>query len=220
MVLSNKLWQLLLAVACASSAGCASVQPVAYSQVASSPNLKPNPQDESGRVPYRYSTEVYWPDYSKLIIDPVVAYRGADNQFGDMSEEDRADLVNYAQAEFARKLQSRFALTDIAGPSTLRLRLTLTGAATTTPVLGTVTRFDIAGGIYNVVQTVRGREGSFTGSVFYTVELYDAPSNRLLDAYVSKQYPSPMNIAASFGSLGAAKTGIDKGADALVAQLK
>jgi hypothetical protein len=32
---------------------------------------------------------------------------------------------------------------------------------------------------------------------------------------VTKQYPGAMNILATFGSLTAARTGIDKGADAL-----
>jgi hypothetical protein len=37
---------------------------------------------------------------------------------------------------------------------------------------------------------------------------------------VTRQYPNPSNIGASFGSLGASKTGIEKGADALVAHFK
>lgn len=217
---SHKMRHLLITLSGAGLAACASVQPVAYSGLASSAELKPNPQNQSGRVPYRYSTQVDWRNYRRLIIDPVTVYRGADNQFGGMSEDNKAKLASYMQAEFAKTLQPRFALADVAGPDTLRLKLTLTGAATTTPVLGTVTRFDLTGGIYNVVQTVRGKEGSFTGSVFYTVELYDASSGRLLNAYVTKQYPSPMNIGASFGSLHAARTGIDKGAEALVAQLQ
>ena len=48
---------------------------------------------------------------------------------------------------------------------------------------------------------------------------YDAPTNRLLNAYVEKQYPSAMNVKATVGSLSASKTGIQKGADALVAKL-
>jgi hypothetical protein len=58
------------------------------------------------------------------------------------------------------------------------------------------------------------------GSVSYSVEIYDAASNLLLKAFVTKQYPNAMNIVATFGSLHAAKTGIEKGADALVASLK
>ena len=69
------------------------------------------------------------------------------------------------------------------------------------------------------VQSVRGGQGAFSGSVSYAVEVYDSGNGRLLKAYVSKQYPNLMNLVAAFGSLGAAKTGIDKGADALVEQL-
>lgn len=49
---------------------------------------------------------------------------------------------------------------------------------------------------------------------------YDASTDHLLAAYVSKQYPTPMNIGATLGTLDAAKAGVDKGADALVAQMK
>ncbi|MFP3890125.1 DUF3313 domain-containing protein [uncultured Ralstonia sp.] len=220
MTKSTHAWRLLIAVVCAALAGCASVKPVAYSGVASTPYLKPNPQDDSGRVPYSYATQTDWRKYRRVMIDPVAIYRGADNQFGDMSEPDRAALASYMQTTFAQRLQPRFELAGDPNPSTLRLKLTLTGADTTTPVLGPLSRFDIAGGIYNGVQTFRGKEGTFTGFVIYSVEVYDASTNRLLSAYVTKQYPSPWNIGASFGALSAAKTGIEKGADALVAQLK
>jgi len=87
-------------------------------------------------------------------------------------------------------------------------------------VASTLTHFDLAGNLYNGVQAVRGREGLLAGSVSYAVEIYDAPTNRLLSAFVTKQYPGAMNIGASLGAFAAAKTGIEKGADALVADLK
>jgi hypothetical protein len=58
-----------------------------------------------------------------------------------------------------------------------------------------------------------------TGSVNYAVEIYDAQSNRLLSAYVTKQYPNAMNIGSSFTTMDASKVGIRKGADALVEQV-
>lgn len=210
----------VLAVACAALVGCSSAQPpVAYTGVTSATYLKPNAQKDAARVPYRYTTDVDWRRYHKLMIDPVAVYSGADNQFGDLPAEDQRKLANYMESTFAQKLGKRFELTNAPAQDTLRLKLTLTGAETSTAVLSTVSHFDIAGGLYNGVQAVRGGKGSFTGSVTYVVELYDASSNRLLQAYVSKQYPNAMNIGATFGSLGAAKTGIEKGADALVAQL-
>ncbi len=218
MMLMNK--RLLCVALCAALAACGSPEPVAYSGIASSSQMAANSQDDSRHIPYRYSTPVDWRTYSKVIVDPVAIYRGSDNQFGDMSQGDKAALANYMYIQFAEKLRSRFALATDPAPDTLRVKLTLTGAATNTPVLATLSRFDLAGGLYNGVQAVRGGEGTLTGSVIYAAEIYDASTNRLLSAFVTKQYPNPLNIGASMGSLAAAKVGIEKGGDALVASLK
>ena len=199
-------------------AGCASTKPLPYSDLSSSPQLRPNLEDSSSRTPYRFSQQTNWRNYSNAILDPVVIYKGADHQFEEISERDKAVLANYMQAQFAEKLSARFNIVSNPTPNTLRVHVTLTGAKTTTRVLSTFTRFDLAGGPYNLVQTIRGKEGTFTGSVSYAVEIFDASGNALLDAYVTKQYPSPMNIGASLGTLDASMTGIRKGADELVAQ--
>lgn len=215
------IWtSLALAGLCLVVQGCVSTDPIAYSGLSSAAELAPNPRDATGRVPYSYSTAVDWKQYSSVIVDPVVIYRGADGQFGKMPASDRAAIASYMQDRFTERLKSRFMLTGKPGPNTLRVRLTLTGAKANTPVLGTLSRFDIAGGVYNTVQTARDREGSLTGSVLYAVEIFDAGTNRLLKAFVAKQYPSPINIKASMQPLAAAQAGVDKGADALVAQLK
>ncbi|MGL4966613.1 MAG: DUF3313 domain-containing protein [Inquilinus sp.] len=225
MTVSHKApWRLVpvmsLAAASIALAGCGTADPVAYSGIASSAKLAPNSQDDARHVPFRYATPVDWRSYSRVIIDPIVIYRGPDAQFGDMSEEDKAELAHAMVVAFVETLKTRFTLAGDPTPGTLRLRLTLTGASTSTPVLSTLSRIDMAGGLYHGVQAIRGGEGLFTGSVLYAAEIYDAPTNRLLDAFISKQYPGPMNIVATFGSLAAAETGLEKGADALVAQLK
>ncbi len=206
-------------VLCAGISGCASVAPVPYSEMASSAYMAPDKSDASGRVPYRYSTPVDWRAYNKVILDPVVVYRGRDHQFGDMSGKDKATLAAYMQGCFAARLRSRFTLVQERGPNTLRVRLTLTGAVTNTPVLGTLSRFDMAGAVYNGVQAARDGEGMMTGSVIYGVEIFDATTSRLLSAYVTKQYPSAYDIKATTGALAAATAGLDKGAEALMAQL-
>lgn len=220
MSLSIAASRLAVAALSAAPAGCGSAAPVAYSGLASPAQLAPNPQDDSGRVPYRYATPVDRRRYSRVIVDPVAIYRGPDHQFGDMSEEDKAALASTMQAVFTERLRTRFTQASDAAPNTLRIRLTLTGAATSTPVLHTFTRCDIGGGVINGVQAVSGGEGLFTGSVTYAVEIHDAASNRLLGAFVTGQYPNAYNIGAGFGSLTAARTGIEKGADALLAQLR
>lgn len=199
--------------------GCASTRPPAYSDIASSSELRPNSEDKSGRVPYSYSRQVDWRTYTDAVVTPVMIYRGADNQFQRISEQDKELLARYMQEQFSKRLAKRFHLTSAVAANTLRIELTLTGAKASTPVVSTFTRFDLTGTPVNAVQTARGKEGMFTGSVSYAVEIYDASTNKLLRAYVEKQYPSPMNIKATVGGLSAAKVGVRKGADRLVAQL-
>jgi hypothetical protein len=200
--------------------GCAGVQPVAYSDLAASSQLKRNSDDDARKVPYRYAAPVVWSQYSQVVVEPVVVYRGADNQFGKLSDADKVALADYMNKTFVEKLGKRFEIASHAAPGTLRVKLILTGAETTTPVIGQAMHFDIAGNVYNSVQAIRGGPAAFGGSVSFAVEVYDGASDRLLKAYVSKQYPNAMNLPAAFGSLNAAKTGLDKGADALADQLR
>jgi hypothetical protein len=209
-----------ITVLCGIVAACASApKPVAYPDLASASYLVRNTQGDVRHVPYRYSTDVSWRAYRGLIIDPVVIYQGPDQQFGAMSDADKTTLADYMSKEFSDTLHKRFAIVSSPSPGTLRLKLTLTGATKTTPVVGTFTRLDIGGNIYNGVQSVVGGRGAFTGEAIYAVEIYDAQTNRLLEAYVSEQYPRPYNVKATFGALTAAHVGIKKGADALLAQL-
>lgn len=200
-------------------AACAGVQPVAYSGLSSTSQMTKNRASDSNKVPYQYTAPVVWSRYTKVTVDPVAVYQGSDNQFGDMKAEDKAALAEYMQKTFSEALSKRFDVTTQTVPDSLRVKLTLTGAETTTPFVGQFTHFDIGGNVYNGVQAIFGGKAAFSGSVSYAVEVYDGTNGRLLKAYVSKQYPNAMNMAAAFGSLGAAKTGLDKGADALVAQL-
>ncbi len=205
--------------ACLALAGCASPRPVPYTGIVSSSKLRLNSEDRSGRTPYSYSTPVDWLRYRNIIIEPVAIYSGPDNQFGKIPDKGRKQLADYMQEQFTEKLGTVFNLVQKPEHDTLRLQLTLTGASATKAVIGTFSRFDLVGGPYNAVQSVRGREGTMTGSVIYAVEIFDASDGRLLRAFVTKQYPSPMNIKASFGPLRASMTGIRKGAEELAGQL-
>jgi hypothetical protein len=206
------------AAAALTLAACAGVQPVPYTGIASSSQLRQN-RDGDSKVPYQYAAPVAWSRYTQVLVDPVVVYQGNDNQFGDMKGADRDELASYMGKTFAEKLATRFQIAKQPGPDTLRVKLTLTGAEKTTLLVGQFMHFDLAGNLYNGVQSIRGGQGAFSGSVSYAVEIYDSKSGQLLKTFISKQYPNAMNLPAAFGSLSAAKTGLDKGADALVAQL-
>ncbi|MGB8602713.1 MAG: DUF3313 domain-containing protein [Rhizomicrobium sp.] len=211
---------LCLGLLCLALTGCGTADPTRYKNLDTSAQLVPNPKDDGGRVPYRYAAAVNWHAYDKIIIDPVTIYSGDDQQFGDMDPKDKAELAHYMQRQFNKALSQQRQLMQSPSDGTLRVKLTLTGAETNTPVVTTLTHFDIAGGLYNGVQAIRGHEGAMGGAVMYSVEIYDAQTSRLLNAYISKRYPRAMDIGSTIGSLAGAKTGIEKGAEALAEELR
>jgi len=205
---------------CVALAACSTLQPVPYAGVASSSKLRVNQRDTTGRMPYEYKADINWAKYSAAIVDPVVIYNGADNQFEKISEEDKENLARYMQVEFTDQLSRRFRTSVAPGNETLRIKLTLTGAKTNTNVLNTVLHFDLLGGPYNAVQAVRGKEGMMSGSVSFAVEIYDSSTDALLGAYVAKQYPNAWNLPAGMGSMAAAEVGVQKGAEQLLSYLR
>ncbi|WP_122220820.1 DUF3313 domain-containing protein [Pseudomonas syringae group genomosp. 3] len=196
--------------------GCASHEPSPYSGVESSLEMRPNKQDSSDRTPFKYSTSVNWNQYDKIMLEPVVIYSGADAQFSDLERKDKTALANDMTVKFSEALGKHFRFADTPARGTLRIRLTLTGAEMTVAGLSTFSRFDIGMGSYNLVQAARDREGTFTGSVSYAVEIYDASTSQLLTSYVTRQYPKVYDISSTFGRLSAAQAGISRGAEELV----
>ncbi|MFO3706279.1 DUF3313 domain-containing protein [Xanthomonas codiaei] len=205
-----------LALAGLALVGCASTGPVPYRQLPSSSYLRPHDGSRGNRMPYAYHSEVDWSRYRTVIVEPVAIYRGPDAQFENVSEQDKRMLADDMQQQFGDAIARRWRPTSLADHDTLRICMTLTGAKPSKRVLGTLMKVDLGGGSYNAVQAARGKQGAFSGSVSYAVEIFDAQTDRLLDAYVEKQYPSAMNIKASLGAYDAAKAGIRKGAEQLV----
>jgi hypothetical protein len=203
-------------------AGCATAtHPVAYKNLASAQELAPNTQDTSGHVPYIYTAKACdWSRYHDAFIDPVVIYQGNDQQFGKLSEADKAKLANYMQSQLSQTLQSHFVMVSKPNAQTLRIHVTLTGAETNVPVVGTVRQLMPWGAVISTVQSAADKQGRGMGSISYAVEIYDGSSNRLLRAYVSKQYPAAEDIPASVGALSASEIAIRKGVKALPEELE
>jgi hypothetical protein len=198
---------------------CAGAVPVAYTGIDSAALLQKDTRgDDHVRFVYA-APDVGLAKYTRMIVEPVAIYNGPDQQFGSLSAADRRLIATYMRDQFADAAAKRFKLTDAANPDTLRLKVTLTGVETNTPVISTVTKLAPGAVLVNLIQAGRGKQGTFAGSVSFEVQTYDSTSNRLLEAYVSKQYPFAENIGASVGALAATQAGVRNGAAALVPEL-
>lgn len=209
----------LIALATLAATGCSSTQPIRYSGLDSSARLSQTAEERKSRMPYRYTDRSDRTRYDRAYLEPVEIYEGPDAQFEKVTPQDRQVLADYMHVEFEQQLSKAFVLSDGPAPGALRIRLTLTGAKPSKKFLAAASRFDMGGGPYNLVQSIRGKEGAMSGSVMYAVEVYDSTSGKLLDAYVSKQYPNAMNVKANIGALSASKAGIRRGAEDMTAML-
>jgi hypothetical protein len=210
-----------LIAACALATGCVVTPLNRYQALDSTARMQPNAANDKNHQPYVYAApDTDWSRYTAATIDLVVIYRGNDQQFGQVSQAERQTLAAYMQQRFAKALQTKYVLATTSMPNELRVHATLTGAKTDVPVLSTVAKVVPVGAVIHTVESAADKPDAFSGSVSYAIEIYDASSGRLLRAYESRQYPAAENVVAGFGALGAAKTGIDKGATALLAQLK
>jgi hypothetical protein len=212
----------LLPVLCmVGMAGCVATSPVQYRNLDSTAQLAPNSQRQNKHIPLHYSApDAQLTKYTKVMLDTVTVYDGQDQQFGKLGAADRQQLASYMQMQFSRTLGQKYVLTSVAGPDTLRIHLTLTGASASVPVLSTVKQILPVGAVLGTLKSAADRPSRSLGSVTYAVEIYDSQSNQLLKAFVAKQYPAAENISASLGSLSAAETGIEKGAKTFLAELE
>jgi hypothetical protein len=211
---------LLSALCVVGMAGCVATTPVQYRNLDSSAQLAPNSQNQSKHIPFYYSApDAQLTRYTRVMLDTVTVYGGEDQQFGKLSMVERQQLADYMQMQFSQALGQKYVLTSTTGPDTLRIHLTLTGASASVPVLSTVKQIVPVGAVLGTLKSAADKPSRTLGSVTYAVEIYDSQSNRLLRAFVAKQYPAAENIPASLGALSAAETGIKKGAGALLMQL-
>ena len=128
--------------------------------------------------------------YRTVIVDATSVYNGPDAQFDGI---DPADREKYAVA-ITDELRSELAK---AQADTLRLHVTLLGATKTKGGIATATRVTPMGFGLSALKSALGKPGSFTGSVLYAVELYDARTNELLIAAVRRRTPDPIDVPAT-----------------------
>lgn len=204
----------VLATSCAT-------KPALYQDLSSSSQLRTNGAQAEGRIAFNTDLD---PDrlkaYRSVVLEPVRIYRGEDSQFGTLSEQSKIELARYADRHFRRELARRYLLVAAAEKGALRMRVTVTGAENSVPVLATATKLTPVGLAMSGLRSVWDKQGNFSGTVIYAVELFDAANGKLVYAFVTRQYPNALNIPATILPLDAAKAGIERGASTAATALK
>jgi hypothetical protein len=80
------------------------------------------------------------------------------------------------------------------------------GAQKTKGGIATATRVTPLGFATSAVKSAMGKKGTFTGSVLFAVELFDARTNELLLAAVRRRTPDPLDVPATLSTTDTVKS--------------
>lgn len=178
-------------------------------------------QDKAGSESWTYAQprEVF-SKYRTLIVDNTAVYNGPDAQFDGIDAADRAKFASIVTDQLRSELAKSFPNPASVQADTLRLKVTLLGAEKTKGGVATATRVTPMGFGLSALKSAMGKGGSFTGSVLFAVELYDARTNELLLAAVRRRHPDPLDVPATLGTEETVKAVAREFADSARKRLK
>ena len=170
------------------------------------PSASKMSQDKPGTESWTYAQPVQvFTKYRTVIVDNTTVYRGPDAQFDGIDPADREKYAGIITQELRSEIAKTFPTPARPQADTLRLKVTILGATKTKGGLATATRVTPLGFATSALKSAVGRKGSFTGSVLYSVELYDARTNELLLAAVRRRTPDPLDVPATLSTTDTVK---------------
>lgn len=143
--------------------------------------------------------------YRTVMVGETAVYQGPDAQFEGIEPADRAKFAGIITQELRSEIAKSFPAPARAQADTLRVQVTILGAEKTKGGLATATRVTPLGLATSALKSVRGKTGTFTGSVLVAAEVYDARTNELLIAAVRRRTPDPLDVPATFSTTDTVK---------------
>lgn len=190
-------YRFALAAIAASVATAAGAQTKDHAPVAL-PSASVMTQDKAGTENWTYAQpREKFTKYRTVIVDPTTVYQGPDAQFDNVDMADRQKAAAVITGELRQELAKTFPSPARPQADTLRLRVTILGATKTKGGIATATRVTPVGFGLSAIKSALGKPGTFTGSVLFAVELYDARTNELLLAAVRRRTPDPLDVPAT-----------------------
>lgn len=203
---------LIIFVLTATLTACAAMQPV--SSIDASDRLRPGEEIRTVKKPSE--TMVYvdntvdYRKYRKFLVEPVVIYQGADDDFGSIPGKDRQWMADYIRESFVTAITANdgYPVVNSPGPDVVRVKFTLIGMTRTIRTLQAVTLINPVGLGINTIKSLSGGQGAFMGNVTIAAEFYDSQSGRLISAFQAKRYPLPIDVLNLAGEYDAAQAGV------------
>ena len=149
----------------------------------------------AGDLPFVYrSPEAQWSDYDAVLFEPVTLWRSGKHSLDPIPEDDLLALVAHFERAVRTRLGTGFRIVDAPGPGVLRLRLAITEARASDPIVDvlTATPEDAERRATGPI----GRElAAFIDAAMIEGEMHDATSDELLAQGVDRRRAGAPRLA-------------------------
>jgi len=130
--------------------------------------------------------DVDWPRYHQVLLDPVTLWRSGRGSLGPVPEEDLLRLVADFENALRARLSDSYRIVTQPGPGVMRIRLAITDAKATDPILDVLTARREASGTHTG-GTLAPETRRFLAGASIEGEIRDAQSNALMAAGVDRR---------------------------------
>jgi hypothetical protein len=125
--------------------------------------------------------------YEAVFIEPVTVWLGDNSALNDVDPIERQKLADEFYAEIVKTLQDDYVITAQPGPGTMRIRVALTDAQASRPVLDVVSTYVPQARLLASVATLGSDTAAFVGQASAEAEVRDAETGVLLIAGVDRR---------------------------------
>ena len=143
--------------------------------------------DESEAISVYWNDQVDFSVYTKMLIEPVTIWANPDTELSEVPAEERQELANTFHAALQEALSEDFEIVQVPGPNTIRVRVALTEAVVSSPVLDTISTYIPQARLVSTILTLGSDTKAFVGSARTEGEARDALSGVLLAAGIDQR---------------------------------
>lgn len=169
---------------------------------------------------------VYWnpvadfSGYHSVIIDPVTVWVGSGSNLNKVSPAERQELANAFYSSVVKKLSEDFKIASAPGPGTLHLRVALTDAKASNPVLDTISTYIPQARMLQTLLTLGADTAGFVGEASAEAEVRDSLTGTLLAAGVDRRAGTKSIGSGTISSWGDARKAFEAWAAQFSGNLK
>lgn len=139
---------------------------------------------QEGRAAMVYvNPNAKWGAYHSIMIDPVQFWSSGDT----VPASDQKVLTSYFYNALRQNLQKNFRLAEKPGPGVMELKVAITGATASTPVLRSVSVIVPQARVLNSAQSLATGSYAFVGSAQAEGEIVDSATGERMAAAIDKR---------------------------------